>query len=105
MDRAALDPLDPSRDLLATLSSDQLMASRHGCVLRPPQVTCDRNTRAITKTTSKAKLRAKDCKDYIINKELSLLDYILNILNNFTNFINFVIKFTSYTNYAKLTNI
>ena len=28
---------------LVTLSSDQPMTSRHACVLRPPQVTCDRN--------------------------------------------------------------
>jgi hypothetical protein len=44
IDRAALNPLDPSRDPLVTLSSDQLMTPRHACVLRPPQVTCDRNT-------------------------------------------------------------
>jgi hypothetical protein len=44
IDRAPLDPFDPSRDPYATLSSDQPMASRHDCILRPPQVACDRNS-------------------------------------------------------------
>jgi len=36
-------PSGPSRDPLVTPSSDQPMTLRHACVLRPLQVTCDRN--------------------------------------------------------------
>jgi len=41
-------PLDPTRSItwfLVTLSSDQPMTSCYVCVLRPPQVTCDHNTK------------------------------------------------------------
>ena len=61
--------------------------------------------RAITKTTSEAELGAKDCKDYIMDKELSLSNCILDILDNFTDFTDSAIKSTGCTNCAKLIDV
>ena len=81
--------------------------------------------KAMTKTTSEAKLGAKDCKDCIMDKELSLLDCILDISDDIsdctdhtmdpadctkstddsTDFTDSAVESTGCTNCAKLTDV
>ena len=61
--------------------------------------------RAITKTTSEAEPGAEDCKDCIMDRELSLSDCILDILDNSTDFTDSAVESTGCTNCAKLTDV
>ena len=81
--------------------------------------------RAMTKTTSEAELGAEDCKDCTMDKELGLLDCILDISNNIsdcidytmdsvdctksiddsTNFTDPAVESTGCTDCAELTNV
>ena len=61
--------------------------------------------RAITKTTSEAEPGAEDCKDCIMDRELSLSDCILDISDNSTDFTDSAVESTGCTDCAELTDV